>query len=116
MDEILATILIFLTLINMIIAYLSFCMLHKVRQFFVETNKDFVDAMSAVMKINTNGFKDTFEALNSMQKWNEKCFEKNIEVQNSNAQKIYENLFRQQNFMGKMAEQLGYRPRTDLEV
>ena len=116
MDQILAAILILLLILNLTASCLAVFSLYKLKQFFVEVNKDFVEAMSAVMKTNTNGFKDTFEALNAMQKWNEKCFEKNIEIQNENAQKIFENLVRQQNFMGKMAEQLGYRPRTDIEV
>jgi hypothetical protein len=116
MDNFFAIFILILLLINLVASCLVAWLLNNLRQFNADVNKDFVEAVSVMMKINTSGFKDTFEALDSMQKWNEKCFEKTIEIQNENAKKIFENLVRQQNFMGKMAEQLGYRPRTDLEV
>jgi hypothetical protein len=87
----------------------------RFKKYYEDVNKDYVQALSNTIKILNEGFKNNFSSLEAMQKWNEKALEKKVEIDNENAKKIMDAIVREQNFLSKIGEQLGYRPRTDFE-
>lgn len=100
---------------SLIMSILSLVMLWRFKKFHQDVNADYVQALSSIMKIINDGFKNNFASLEAIQKWNEKSFEKKVEIDNENAKKLFDAIVREQNFLSKIGEQLGYRPRTDLE-
>jgi hypothetical protein len=97
------------------LSFINFFYILKFRKFYEDVNKDYVQALSSIMKVTNDGFRNNFASLEAIQKWNEKAFEKKVEIDNENAKKIIDAIAREQNFLSKIGEQLGYRPRTDLE-
>lgn len=101
--------------LSLILNLFSLFLYYKSYKYFQELNKDTAEALGKTVKLLTDGFTDMIKALQSMQGWNEKAHANVIEVENDNSTKIFKALIREQAFLGKLAEQFGYRPRTDLE-
>lgn len=104
-----------LSLFSLLVSIFSILLIWKFKKFHEEVNQDYVQALSSIMKLVNEGFKNNFSSLEAIQKWNEKAVDKKIEIDNQNAKKIIDAIIREQNFLSKIGEQLGYRPRTDLE-
>ncbi len=104
-----------LSFASLIISISSLLLIWRFKKYHEEVNKDYVQALSSIMKVINDGFRTNFSSLEAIQKWNEKAVEKKIEIDNQNAKKIVDAIIREQNFLSKIGEQLGYRPRTDIE-
>lgn len=114
-EHIFLIIILVFSISTLIVNSIFFYLFLKFRQYNQDLNKDAAEALGNTIKYVTTGFEDILKALQSMQEWSEKAHANIIEVENENASKIYKAILREQAFLGKLGEQFGYRPRTDLE-
>ena len=115
MDTIFLIYAILICSLNFVFLLYIFIYMKNFQKFQREINQDYADALGNVLKIIIKSSEDNFNSLSSIQDWNQKAFEKIIEIQNQNSQKIIEQIVREQMFLSRMAEQFGYRPRAEME-
>lgn len=110
---ILCSILGFLICSNIVLLVLYF-QLRVLNKNIIETNKDYVDALSNVMNFLVSQFNLSFENSKKQQEWLEINISKVAEIDTENSQKIYDAIYQNQIFLNRLGEFLGYRPRSNI--